>query len=108
MNIAEALIPMHDRVIVKRLPTENKTAGGIVIPDMAIDPPDLGKVVAVGPGRKTDDGSVIPVQVAVGDTIMFGKYAGHNVKIDGEDFVCMPECDVIAVVENAPENVSFQ
>ena len=91
--------PLHDRVIVKRLESETKTAGGIVIPDSAAEKPVQGKVVAVGKGKILEDGQVRPLDVKVGDKILFGKYSGTEVKVDGEELVVMREEDVMAVIE---------
>jgi chaperonin GroES len=81
------LRPLHDRVIVKRLEEERKTASGIVIPDTAAEKPDQGEIMAVGPGKKNEDGKVSPVDVKVGDKVLFGKYAGTTVKVDGEELL---------------------
>ena len=91
--------PLHDRVIVKRIEEERKSAGGIVIPDTAAEKPDQGEVLAVGPGKKNEDGKLVPVDVKVGDKILFGKYSGTEVKVDGEELVVMREEDVMAVIE---------
>ena len=91
--------PLHDRVIVKRLESETKTAGGIVIPDTAAEKPVQGKVVAVGKGKILEDGNVRPLDVKVGDKILFGKYSGTEVKVDGDELVVMREEDVMAVIE---------
>jgi chaperonin GroES len=91
--------PLHDRVIVKRLESETKTAGGIVIPDSAAEKPVQGKVVAVGKGKILEDGSVRALDVKIGDKILFGKYSGTEVKVDGDDLVVMREEDVMAVIE---------
>ena len=91
--------PLHDRVIVKRLESETKTAGGIVIPDSAAEKPVQGKVVAVGKGKILEGGEVRPLDVKVGDKILFGKYSGTEVKVDGEELVVMREEDVMAVIE---------
>lgn len=91
--------PLHDRVIIKRLEEERTTAGGIVIPDSATEKPMRGEVLAVGPGKATDDGQVRPLQVKVGDTILFGKYAGTEVKIDGDEVVVMREEDIMGIIE---------
>ena len=91
--------PLHDRVIVKRLESETKTAGGIVIPDSAAEKPVQGKVVAVGKGKILEDGSVRALDVKVGDKILFGKYSGTEVKVDGDELVVMREEDVMAVIE---------
>ena len=91
--------PLHDRVIVKRLESETKSAGGIVIPDSAAEKPVQGKVVAVGKGKILEDGQVRPLDVKVGDKILFGKYSGTEVKVDGDELVVMREEDVMAVIE---------
>jgi chaperonin GroES len=90
--------PLHDRVIVKRLEEERKSAGGIVIPDNAAEKPDQGEVIAVGPGKKTEDGKVLPVDVKVGDRVLFGKYSGTSVKIEGDELLVMREEDIMGVV----------
>ncbi|HEX4585694.1 MAG TPA: co-chaperone GroES [Burkholderiaceae bacterium] len=90
--------PLHDRVIVKRLDQERKTASGIVIPDNAAEKPDQGEVVAVGPGKKDDNGKLIPMDLKVGDRILFGKYSGQSVKVDGEELLVMREEDIMGVV----------
>ena len=91
--------PLHDRVIVKREDEERKSPGGIVIPDTAAEKPIRGKVVAVGKGKILEDGKVRPLDVKVGDRILFGKYGGNEVKVDGEDLLVMREEDVMAVIE---------
>ncbi len=94
------LRPLHDRVIVKRLEEEEKTVGGIIIPDTAKEKPIKGEVIAVGPGRLTDDGKRIEMSVKVGDKVMFSKYAGTEVKINGEEYLIMREDDIVAIIEN--------
>ena len=94
------LRPLHDRVIIKRLEEERKTASGIVIPDTAAEKPDQGEVLAVGPGKKNEDGKVSPVDLKVGDKVLFGKYSGTTVKIDGDELLVMKDDDVFAVVES--------
>jgi chaperonin GroES len=96
------LRPLHDRVIVKRIENERKTASGIVIPDNAAEKPDQGEVMAVGPGKKDDQGKLIAMDLKVGDRILFGKYSGQTVKVDGDEVLVMREDDVMAVVEGAP------
>ena len=91
--------PLHDRLLVRRLEEERKTAGGIVIPDSATEKPDQGEILATGNGKIKDDGSVRKLDVKKGDRILFGKYAGTSVKIDGEELLVMREDDVMAVVE---------
>jgi chaperonin GroES len=90
--------PLHDRVIVKRLEAENKSAGGIVIPDTAGEKPDQGEVVAVGPGKRNDDGKREALDVKVGDRILFGKYSGTTVKVEGTEYLVMREEDIMGVV----------
>jgi chaperonin GroES len=91
--------PLHDRVIVKRLDEDRTSPGGIVIPDTAAEKPVQGKIVAVGKGKILEDGNVRPLDVKVGDKILFGKYSGTEVKLDGEELVVMREEDVMAVIE---------
>jgi len=93
------LRPLHDRIIVKRLEGEEKTAGGLIIPDTAKEKPQKGEVIAVGNGKKNDEGKCAPPDVKVGDSILFGKYAGTEVKVDGDEFLMMREDDVLAVIE---------
>ena len=93
------LRPLHDRVVVKRLENETKTASGIVIPDNAAEKPDQGEVLAVGPGKRNDKGELIAVGVAVGDRVLFGKYSGQTVKVDGDELLVMREEDLFAVVQ---------
>jgi chaperonin GroES len=91
--------PLQDRVIVKRLEEEEKTKGGIIIPDTAKEKPQEGKVIAVGKGKVTEDGKVIPMDVKVGDKILFGKYSGTEIKIGGEEHLIMREEDILGVIE---------
>ena len=91
--------PLHDRVIVKRLESERTTAAGIVIPDSAGEKPDQGEVLAVGPGQRDDAGKIIPMDVKVGDRVLFGKYAGQTVKVEGEELLVMREEDIMGVLE---------
>ncbi|MGE0804130.1 MAG: co-chaperone GroES [Burkholderiaceae bacterium] len=93
------LRPLHDRVIIKRLDNERKTASGIVIPDNAAEKPDQGEILAVGNGKVGDDGKVRPLGVKVGDKVLFGKYSGQTVKVDGDELLVMREEDIMAVVE---------
>src|SRR2546429_2021477 len=90
--------PLHDRVVVKRLDAESKSAGGIVIPDTAGEKPDQGEVVAVGKGKILEDGKVRPLDVKVGDRILFGKYSGQAVKVEGTEYLVMREDDIMGVV----------
>lgn len=91
--------PLHDRVIVKRLESVRTTAAGIVIPDSAGEKPDQGEVLAVGPGKRDDAGKIIPMDVKVGDRVLFGKYAGQTVKVEGEELLVMREEDIMGVLE---------
>ena len=91
--------PLHDRVIVKRIEEERKSAGGIVIPDTAAEKPDQGEIVAVGKGKKDDNGKLIPIDVKVGDRVLFGKYSGQTVKVQGDELLVMREEDIMGVVE---------
>ena len=90
--------PLHDRVLVRRVEAEEKTAGGIIIPETAKEKPQEGEVVAAGTGTKTEDGKILPLDVKAGDTILFGKWSGTEVKIDGEDLLIMKETDIMGVV----------
>ncbi|MFJ5446168.1 co-chaperone GroES [Methylobacillus methanolivorans] len=94
-----AIRPLQDRVIVKRLEEERKTASGIVIPDSATEKPDQGEVIAVGPGKKDDNGKAIALDVKVGDKVLFGKYAGQAVKVNGDEVLVLREDDILGVVE---------
>lgn len=91
--------PLHDRVLVRRVEAEEKTAGGIIIPDSAKEKPQQGKVVAVGAGKPDKDGKKVALDVQAGDTILFGKYSGQEIKIDGNEYLIMREDEVLAVVE---------
>ena len=93
------LRPLHDRVIVKRVENETKTASGIVIPDSAAEKPDQGEILAVGPGKKDDKGALIALNVKVGDHVLFGKYSCQTVKVDGDELLVMKEEDLFAVIE---------
>lgn len=93
--------PLRDRLIVKRLEEDEKTAGGLFIPDSAKEKPQQGRVIAVGKGKINDDGTVVPMAVNAGDTILFGKYAGTEIKLEGDDFIIMREDDVLGIVEGA-------
>lgn len=93
------LRPLHDRVVVRRLEEERKTASGIIIPDNATEKPDRGHVLATGPGKLNNDNQRVALQVKEGDTVLFGKYAGTTVKVDGEELLIMREEDILAVVE---------
>jgi chaperonin GroES len=91
--------PLHDRVIVKRLEEERKTAGGIVIPDNAAEKPDQGEVIAVGPGKRTEEGKLLPMAVKVGERVLFGKYSGTAVKMEGTEYLVMREDDLMGVID---------
>ncbi len=93
------LRPLQDRIIVKRVEEETKTAGGIFIPETAKEKPQRGKVVAAGNGKKTEDGKVLPLDVKVGDIVLFGKYSGQSVKVEGEELLVMREEDIMGVIE---------
>ena len=93
--------PLHDRVVVRRLEGEEKSKGGIIIPDTAKEKPQEGQVVAVGPGARDEAGKLVPLDLKVGDRIIFGKWSGTEVKIDGEDLLIMKESDVMGVLEGA-------
>ena len=93
-----AFRPLHDRVLVRRIEAEEKTAGGIIIPDSAQEKPSEGMIVAVGSGAKADDGTVTPLDVKEGDRVLFGKWGGTEVKIDGEDLLIMKESDIMGII----------
>jgi len=90
--------PLHDRVVLERIDAEEKTAGGIIIPDTAKEKPQQGKVAAVGPGGRDENGKLIPIDVKVGDRVLFGKWSGTEVKIDGVEFLIMKESDIMGVL----------
>ena len=91
--------PLHDRVLVRRIDAEEKTAGGIIIPDTAKEKPQEGEVVAAGPGARNEQGQLIPIDVQAGDRVLFGKWSGTEVKIDGQDYLIMKESDLLGVIE---------
>ncbi|MES0402798.1 MAG: co-chaperone GroES [Hyphomicrobium sp.] len=91
--------PLHDRIVVKRVDSDTKTTGGIIIPDTAAEKPQEGEVVAVGPGARDETGKVIPIELKKGDKILFGKWSGTEVKIDGQELLIMKESDVMGVLE---------
>lgn len=93
--------PLHDRIIIKRLDEEKKTASGIVIPDTAAEKPDQGEVMSVGKGKLTDEGKLVPLDVKVGDRVLFGKYSGQTVRVKNDELLVMREEDILGVVENA-------
>jgi len=94
-----AFRPLHDRVVVKRLEGEEKTKGGIIIPDTAKEKPQEGKVIAVGPGGRDESGKLTPLDVKAGDRVLFGKWSGTEVKVDGEDLLIMKESDIMGIVD---------
>jgi len=94
--------PLHDRVVVKRVEEDHKTAGGIIIPDTAKEKPQQGEIVAVGPGARDENGKVNALDVKAGDRVLFGKWSGTEVKIDGQDLLIMKESDILGVLEGAP------
>ena len=90
--------PLHDRVVVKRLDSEEKTKGGIIIPDTAKEKPQEGEIIAVGPGARDENGKLVPLDVKAGDRVLFGKWSGTEVKIDGQDLLIMKESDIMGVI----------
>jgi len=95
--------PLHDRVVVRRIEAEEKTSGGIIIPDTAKEKPQEGEVVAVGPGVRNENGTLVELAVSAGDRILFGKWSGTEVRIDGEDLLIMKESDILGVIETQAE-----
>ena len=95
--------PLHDRVVVKRVDSEEKTKGGIIIPDTAKEKPQEGEVIAVGPGARDESGKIVPLDVKKGDRILFGKWSGTEVKLDGEDLLIMKESDIMGIVEGTAQ-----
>ena len=91
--------PLHDRIVVKRIDAEQKTASGIIIPDSAQEKPSQGEVIAVGPGGRDESGKLIPLDVKVGEVVLFGKWSGTEVKIDGQDLLIMKESDIMGIIE---------
>lgn len=91
--------PLHDRVVVRRIDEDDKTPGGIIIPDTAKEKPQRGEILAVGAGAKDDNGKVVPLDVKVGDIVLFGKWSGSEIKVDGEELLVMKESDIIGVLE---------
>ena len=96
--------PLHDRILIQRLDEGEQKVGGIIIPDTAKEKPQQGKVIAAGNGQTKDDGKRIPLDVTAGDTILFGKYSGQEIKLDGEDYLIMREDDVLAIIEGGTKN----
>jgi chaperonin GroES len=101
MNMEELMQfrPLHDRVVVRRIDADERTAGGIIIPDTAKEKPQQGEIVAVGPGARDEAGKLVPLDVRAGDRVLFGKWSGSEVRIDGEDFLIMKESDILGVLE---------
>ncbi len=97
--------PLHDRVVVRRLAAEEKTGGGIIIPDTAQEKPQEGEIVAAGPGARDEAGTLQPLDVKAGDRVLFGKWSGTEVKLDGEELIIMKESDVMGVLEGKPSTV---
>ncbi|MBV8914671.1 MAG: co-chaperone GroES [Acetobacteraceae bacterium] len=94
--------PLHDRIVVKRINAEEKTAGGIIIPDTAKEKPMEGEVVAVGPGARNEQGQIVALDVKAGDRVLFGKWSGTEVKLDGEELLIMKESDIMGIIEGTP------
>ena len=94
--------PLHDRIVVKRIDAEDKTAGGIIIPDTAKEKPSQGEIVAVGPGGRDEAGNLIPIDLKVGDRVLFGKWSGTEVKLNGQDLLIMKESDIMGVLTDLP------
>ena len=93
--------PLHDRVVVRRIDAEHKTLGGIIIPDTAQEKPQQGEIIAVGPGARNEQGRIVPLDVKTGDTVLFGKWSGTEVKVDGQELLIMKESDIMGVLETA-------
>jgi chaperonin GroES len=98
-EVVMSIRPLHDRVAIKPIAQEDRTAGGIIIPDTAKEKPMKGEVVAVGSGSKSDNGNVIPLELKVGDVVLFGKWGGTEIKFDGQDLVIMKESDILAIIK---------
>ena len=97
--------PLHDRVVIRRIEEESKTAGGIFIPDTAKEKPMEGEIIAVGPGARDEKGTLVPLDVKKGDRILFGKWSGTEIKLDGEDLLIMKESDIMGIIEGSPAAV---
>jgi len=97
--------PLHDRVVVRRIEGQDKTAGGIIIPDTAKEKPMEGEIVAVGPGARDEKGTLVPLDVKKGDRILFGKWSGTEIKLDGDDLLIMKESDIMGIIEGSPAAV---
>ncbi|HUD52723.1 co-chaperone GroES [Parvibaculum sp.] len=100
--------PLHDRVVVKRVEEDTKTAGGIIIPETAQEKPSQGEILAVGPGARGEDGKIVALDVKVGDRVIFGKWSGTEVKIDGQDLLIMKESDILGIVEGAKKKAAAE
>jgi chaperonin GroES len=100
--MATKFTPLHDRIVIRRVEEAETTRGGIIIPDTAKDKPQEGEIIAAGPGKSNDEGKVFPLNVKAGDRVLFGKYAGTEIKIDGEDLIIMREEEVLGILEGAP------
>jgi chaperonin GroES len=96
--MAMKIRPLHDRVIVRRIEEDQKTKGGIIIPDTAKEKPQMGEVIVAGPGKKTEDGKLVPIDVKKGDKVLFTKYAGSDIKIEGEELLIMREEDILGII----------
>jgi chaperonin GroES len=94
--------PLHDRLVVRRIESDEKTKGGIIIPDTAKEKPQEGEVIAVGPGARDESGKLLPLDLKAGDRVLFGKWSGTEIKVDGEDLLIMKESDIMGVIEGAP------
>ena len=94
--------PLHDRVVVRRIEQDEKTAGGIIIPDTAKEKPMEGEIIAAGPGASNENGQLVPLDVKVGDRVLFGKWSGTEVKLDGEELMIMKESDIMGIIEGSP------
>ena len=94
--------PLHDRVVVRRIEQDEKTAGGIIIPDTAKEKPMEGEIIAAGPGARNENGQLVPLDVKVGDRVLFGKWSGTEVKLDGEELMIMKESDIMGIIEGTP------
>jgi chaperonin GroES len=96
--------PLHDRIVVRRVDSEEKTKGGIIIPDTAKEKPQEGEVIAIGPGARNEQGQIVALDVKAGDRVLFGKWSGTEIKIDGEDLLIMKESDILGVIEGRAEH----
>lgn len=101
-----AIQPLHDRIVVKASSKEERSAGGIILPDSAQEKPQRGEVIAVGPGKRLDSGALAPIDVLVGDHVLYGKYSGTEVKVDGEDYIILRADDILGVLEGAKAAVA--